>query len=312
MNTQKAYIEGFVKRAAEYGYEPDEAFYLLKLSTAADAPLPPPPGLLDRLQNFGSRAASALTSAGQGMQNLTGGVKAFGEGYDKLKDSFNTVTGRAPAQAAAPAPKPMSPSVPAAQPASNPALSLGGGGNVSLTPLPAPSAQSLKPATLSLGGDTKVSLNTPSFQQPMSAPSAGFSGSSAPAPAPAQLSTPRAPMSSNNAPMPVSPSSPTSAARAATGPSDAQLAKIMGSYDPRSRLDQAKAQRIREMYSQGITSPREIYADKAYSGITPQSIRRAPQQQAGPSPQMPRPTMQNIPTGVNPNAFSGTQRLSYR
>ena len=58
------------------------------------------------------------------------------------------------------------------------------------------------------------------------------------------------------------------------GPSDAQLAKIMGSYDPRSRLDQAKAQRIRELYSQGTTSPNAIYADRGYSSINPRSIRR--------------------------------------
>ena len=39
MNTQKqAYIEGFVKRAAEYGFSENEAVKLLKQSGIADAP----------------------------------------------------------------------------------------------------------------------------------------------------------------------------------------------------------------------------------------------------------------------------------
>jgi hypothetical protein len=52
------------------------------------------------------------------------------------------------------------------------------------------------------------------------------------------------------------------------GPSDAYLTKVMGSYNPRSKLDQAKASRIREMYSAGNTSPENIYTDKTYSGIS--------------------------------------------
>ncbi len=81
------------------------------------------------------------------------------------------------------------------------------------------------------------------------------------------------------------------------GPSDAQLAKIMGSYNPKSKLDQTKATRIRELYGQGTTSPSAIYADKAYSGITPKSIR------AGGAPQ---PI--SIPTKT---ASMNTQQHSY-
>ena len=305
MNTQQAYINGFMKRASEYGYNENEAIYILKLSTAADAPQP---GFLDKLQGLGTRAAGALNSAGQGIQNIVGGVKAFGEGYDKLRSSWDTATGKTPAAPAPAAPAPAA-LAPAAQPAAKPSLSLGGSNNVSLTPLPAPSTQALKPATLSLGGSNDVSLGTPQFQQPTSGPSTGL-GVMQPSPT-------SSPTLQSAAPAPAAVSAASSGGNNA-GPSDAQLAKIMGSYDPKSRLDQAKAQRIREMYSQGITSPKEIYADKGYSGITPQSIRRAPQQAANnpqmarPNPQMARPSLQGGPAGVNPNAFSGTQRLNYR
>jgi len=40
MNTQQAYINGFVKRAAEYGYNRQEALEIYKQATAADAPFP--------------------------------------------------------------------------------------------------------------------------------------------------------------------------------------------------------------------------------------------------------------------------------
>ena len=40
MNSQQAYIEGFVKRAGEYGYSRNEAMQFLKQATAADAPNP--------------------------------------------------------------------------------------------------------------------------------------------------------------------------------------------------------------------------------------------------------------------------------
>lgn len=40
MGTEQAYIEGFVKRAAEYGFNEQEALNILKQATAADAPFP--------------------------------------------------------------------------------------------------------------------------------------------------------------------------------------------------------------------------------------------------------------------------------
>jgi hypothetical protein len=98
-------------------------------------------------------------------------------------------------------------------------------------------------------------------------PNAGMlSGSnfySSPTPAQARAAEP-------STPVPVVAPAPVKA-----GPSDAELAKIMGSYNPKSRLDQAKATRIRELYGQGTTSPNAIYADKGYSSINPRSIRAA-------------------------------------
>jgi hypothetical protein len=90
---------------------------------------------------------------------------------------------------------------------------------------------------------------------------------SSPTPAQARAAAPSA-----TAPAPASAPAP---APAQAGPSNAQLAKIMGSYNPNSRLDQAKASRIRELYGQGTTSPNAIYADKGYSSINPRSIRAA-------------------------------------
>jgi len=48
------------------------------------------------------------------------------------------------------------------------------------------------------------------------------------------------------------------------GPTDAQLAKIMGSYNPKSRVDQAQAARVRELWGQGKTTAKAIYADPRY------------------------------------------------
>jgi len=40
MNNEQAYINGFVKRANQYGLTSEEAFELFKRATAADAPMP--------------------------------------------------------------------------------------------------------------------------------------------------------------------------------------------------------------------------------------------------------------------------------
>lgn len=38
MDTQRAYINGFVKRAAAYGYSPEQAYALLKAAGATESP----------------------------------------------------------------------------------------------------------------------------------------------------------------------------------------------------------------------------------------------------------------------------------
>jgi hypothetical protein len=56
-------------------------------------------------------------------------------------------------------------------------------------------------------------------------------------------------------------------ANAATqGPDDAYLAKVMGSYDPNSKLDRSKADAIRQQWiaSGGKLSPNDVYSNKNY------------------------------------------------
>jgi hypothetical protein len=62
-----------------------------------------------------------------------------------------------------------------------------------------------------------------------------------------------------------SPSAPAPAAP--QGPSDAYLAKVMGSYNPNSALDQRKAEAIRQIYQPGMTA-NQIYANPAYAAAS--------------------------------------------
>jgi hypothetical protein len=52
-------------------------------------------------------------------------------------------------------------------------------------------------------------------------------------------------------------------------PDDKFLAKVMGSYDPRSSRDQSKAEVIKQMYQQsgGKLTPNQVYANQAYKNI---------------------------------------------
>jgi hypothetical protein len=304
MSTQQAFVEGFVKRAAEHGFNAAEAHYMLKVAEDPAAEV----NWMDRLQGMGNRVSSALTSAGKGMEQFTQGAKSLGGGWNDLKESFNVASGKQePPTPKAPEGAKM-PSVsgnpelakllnPSSSPASNTPtgfrLGLGGDGKVSLNdPEGASSAAGFR---LGLGGDNKVSLTENS--SPIARPTPIT-------PSPAAISS----LASSPA-----------AIQTADGPSNAQLAKIMGSYDPRSRLDQAKAQKIRELYSQGVTSPNAIYADKGYSGITPQSLRSGGNgelQRPQPLQQAPRPagpaSLYGGPAGVDSRAFNNPQRLSYR
>ena len=318
MNTQKAFVEGFVKRAAEHGFNEVEAHHILKLSTAADAPVAET-SWLDKLQGMGNRASTALTGAGKGIEQVVGGVKSLNSGWNDLRNSFNTATGQGTAAPSSPVSAP--PAAPSQ--AANPELAK------LLNPSSSPAASSpaaSSPAAgfrLGLGGDNKVSLNDPADAPQAGGFRLGLGGDnkvsltedSAPLARPTPIASPAAAMLNSTQTAPAA--APTT--QADTGPSNAQLAKIMGSYDPRSRLDQAKAQKIRELYSQGVTSPNAIYADKGYSGITPQSLRgggnSAPQRPQPPQ-QAPRPAgpapLYGGPAGVDPRAFNNPQHLSYR
>ena len=246
MSTQQAYINGFVKRAAQYGYSHNQALGILKQAVSFPSNLVP--------NTPGSLAAPIATP-------LTGGQVP-----ESLKPEFQ----------------------------SNPMAGMMSGSNLYSSPEPAPA---LSPGEVSslLNSKGPAGVNPEAFS--------------------AKPSSPAAP-----------------AAQPSAGPSDAYLAKVMGSYDPKSRLDQAKASRIREMYSAGTTSPKDIYADKAYSGINSQSVRA--NASGANRPQLPRPTPSSPagaaptpapsaggassllnskgPAGVNPGAFSGGQKLNFR
>jgi hypothetical protein len=96
MTTQQAYINGFVKRASEYGYSPTAAIALLKSAQpglgvidtglgnpAAKQTTAPKPGLVDKARSWlGSKLPGYPTSAG----STKGGV-------DVLANQFNELAG---------------------------------------------------------------------------------------------------------------------------------------------------------------------------------------------------------------------------
>jgi hypothetical protein len=88
----------------------------------------------------------------------------------------------------------------------------------------------------------------------------------APASQPVQTAVPSPAVTPQAAPSPaVTPQAAPSPAAAPQqqGPSNAYLAKVMGSYNPNSRLDQQKAQAIRAAYKPGMTA-NQIYSNPAY------------------------------------------------
>ena len=153
MNTQQAYIEGFVKRASEYGYSEAEAIEILKQAVAFPSNMVP--------NTPGSLAAPIAT-----------------------------------------------------------------------------------PVT---GGGVPESLKTENQSNPMAGMMSGSNFYSSPQPA----------QSAAAAPAPIQPTQP-------AGPSNEFLTKVMGSYNPNSKVDQAQAERVRALYAQGKTTPNAIYADPSY------------------------------------------------
>ena len=253
MNTQQAYIEGFVKRAKIRGYSQEQAINLLKAAAFegtgfhgsrlynalyGNKPNTPQP----TQQQYSGEASKPF---GGMMGGMGGGFGYAGkdnhQAYDPNGESWKGTAfygsrahegfyGKPPVPASRGYDQPIGPVQPAASKGYDAPI-----GPVQPAALPAAGG-------LSLGGENKVSLSSPELQGALNQ----------------QIPQAR----------------PMTSASTQAGPSNAQLAKIMGSYDPRSRLDQAKAQRIREMFAQGNTSPKAIYADKAYGAISPQSLRR--------------------------------------
>jgi hypothetical protein len=226
MTTQEqAYINGFVKRASEYGLNQNEAIELLK-------------------QAYGPMGGSFGAYGGMGVQP---GVSQ----NLNLNDPTLNRPGTAPTQSPAPAapnampsrgailsaqsPAPAAPSsslMPSPRPSAGPGLSTGGNvslgiGGVSAAPAaPNPALLNAVAPSNTFGGNTQLGLN----------------GKSSPAPAAA-------------------------APAAQAGPSNAYLAKVMGSYNPNSALDQRKANAIRQAYQPGM-SANQIYANKGYQAAS--------------------------------------------
>lgn len=60
---------------------------------------------------------------------------------------------------------------------------------------------------------------------------------------------------------------------AAGGPTDEWLTKTMGSYNPNSKRDKMKADRIRSMWREGMKSS-DVYADPEYKRIDAEKLWR--------------------------------------
>ena len=98
------------------------------------------------------------------------------------------------------------------------------------------------------GDPSAAKASTPAASPSASGPSVPETqGSSSGAGAPSISTAPAAPQ----------------AAPAQQGPSNAFLSKVIGSYNPNSKVDQAQAARIKEMYQPGMTA-KQIYADPRY------------------------------------------------
>lgn len=243
ITTQKAYINGFVKRAKDYGYSSDDAVNILKQALDPQNTPNQAVDFASRLKDYGGRAANAMHSAGSGIEKLT-------SGWEDLQKTYDTLRGKPYASA---------PPTSGAPPTSMPPASM--------PPTSAPSnmlpISTAEPNKFHLGDSVSLGASP-------------FSESRLSSISPTNLETSKNSLLYGN---PISPNFSSVAAPAVKQenvrePSTAQLAKIMGSYNPGSRLDQAKAQRIRELFAQGKTSPNAIYADGGYRAITPQSLRR--------------------------------------
>ena len=211
MNTQQAYIEGFVKRAAQYGYKRGEAISLFKQAAMAKAPVPEVPQTQPANISLGNINPQQPINTGSNIVNPTNfgmdDLASHFQNQGRFNSMSKAVTGETP--------------FPTSQQAGN---YLGNTSKINqmeqgvkaITPPPAVPA-------------------SPSDRQMVTAPpSAG--GQS---------------VYSNKA------------SRGVYTPSAADFKRIMGSYDPRSRMDREKADVIHQMYQPGMNL-QDIYKHPAY------------------------------------------------
>jgi len=290
MTTQEqAYIEGFVKRASEYGFNQNEAVELLKYAQPAPfSEVQYSPGGRGNRGTY--RVGGAIvpasevqtTSTWYGAPRFTytgqgGGVADYHQGSRGSGGAYNVGKNLVPNSSVR---------------------------NINGTPIYSPLAgqQALtsptqnKPAPAAPQSATMGGAASPVAGGNMGGMSGGIGGGFGqiahnPAQAASVPVTPATPATSNTAllnakvpantfggdvqlglsgrtsPAPLGPPAPAAASAAQGGPSNAYLAKIMGSYNPNSALDQRKANAIRQVYQPGM-SANQIYANKGYQAAS--------------------------------------------
>jgi hypothetical protein len=257
MNTQEqAYLNGFIKKAASYGVDADTAFAILKMANDGPQLISGGGSLINSSTSKPTPEPTSLT----GLKGSGTGMMAPGNGFERgfknMMESFR------------PAPKPIS-----------------GGSSFASAPAQqsaAPAGPSSKPGTgglidtsgkLTLTPNSPISTTTPLIQGGAST----FASNQGTLP---QASTPKPSQSAAGMneglashmhlnELPAQPAAPAQqpqqpAAQPSAGPSDAFLRKIMGSYDPNSKVDRAQADRVRQLYAQGKTTAKDIYGSPEY------------------------------------------------
>jgi hypothetical protein len=198
---------------------------------------------IDGFQNFVGDATTGVSNFFKGVGDYSNRLDSAMSGKPYEEDLFNEgnkqremqaqyrqklQSQKAQARPAVPAPQPAvpPPTVPAPQPTAAGTASSLGLQNASLLS-PQPSAIASPTA---LGGQTTPGINAPSMTL-----------TGAPGPQPSVPAQP-------------------------AGPDDSFLKSTMGSYNPNSRLDKAKADYIRSVYKPGMKST-DLYRDKKYMAI---------------------------------------------
>ena len=286
MNKQEqAFFEGFVKRADEYGYRVGEALELLEKVAFGS------PTYLAAQQTYNNTPSSLHYSSPRGVSGHV--LASASRNNSQINPPATPVSSVAPINNSAP-----QSAVPQNSSSNNNGLIFENPSNMSA---PKRSIDSYPAVNGAPAASQDAPNNNQSFKPSQPYLSTGYNGISWPKqtaqypqqaqpiqarPLPSAMSAPRDLDESGNPiaaghPQPAMQPSPRTDAQAlnaspqalgsaaySQGPLDtARLRKIMGSYDPKSRLDRAKAEAIAKMYRPGMR-PQEIYNDPGYQAAS--------------------------------------------